>query len=465
MSSPSAVPQPPQPQLATAPSALARLLKTLAAVEAFEVKAVLLSMFYFLFLFGSYSVVKPVRDAMGTVYGVKHLQELFTATLLASLVFSPLYAGLASRMKLSTFLPWVYGFVAVTILAFFALFASGRYEDHWIAAAFYVWVSTFNLLIISVFWTFMADIFSREQAKRLFGFIAAGGTIGGIVGPAIATFLAKTVGNNGLMLIAAGGFVVTAVLVSLLAREKAKLLAQGVEAQHTSLNHRLGGNPLDGFMLLLRSPYLLLLALFLLLMTWISTIVYFQLGDLITQAFTSKEARTQAYATIDLAVNSLAVVVQLFGTGRIIKRFGVQTGLLVNPIVMVLAFLAVAFSPVLMILGGIQIVRRVAEYALAKPTREMLFTVVDQESKYKAKNVIDTVVYRFGDFSSAWISHAVLPYGVTGLAVFGAITSVAWFPIAYLLGKRYESVRSGELVGGGAAAARQTSQPQPQEPV
>jgi len=379
MSTPSGV-SPPPPQSAP-PSVLARLLKTVAAVEAVEVRAVLLSMLYFLFLFGSYSVIKPVRDAMGTVYGVKHLQELFTVTLIASLVFSPLYAGLASRMKLSTFLPWVYGFVAVTILAFYALFVSGRYQDRWIAAAFYVWVSTFNLLIISVFWTFMADIFSRAQAKRLFGFIAAGGTIGGIVGPAIATFLAKSVGNNGLMLIAAGGFVVTAVMVSLLAKEKEKLLEHGGEVQKTTLNHRLGGNPLDGFVLLFRSPYLLLLALFLLLMTWISTIVYFQLGDLITKAFDSKEARTQAYATIDLVVNSLAVLVQLFGTGRIIQRFGVQTGLLVNPIIMVIAFLAVAFSPVLMILGGIQIVRRVAEYAVAKPTREMLFTVVDQESK------------------------------------------------------------------------------------
>jgi AAA family ATP:ADP antiporter len=435
------------------PSALARLLKTVAAVEALEVRAVLLSMLYFLFLFGSYSVIKPVRDAMGTVYGVKHLQELFTVTLIASLVFSPLYAGLASRMKLSTFLPWVYGFVAVSILAFYALFVSGRYQDRWIAAAFYVWVSTFNLLIISVFWTFMADIFSRAQAKRLFGFIAAGGTIGGIVGPAIATFLAKSVGNNGLMLIAAAGFIVTAVMVVLLAKEKEKLLSHGGEAQKTTLNHRLGGNPLDGFVLLFRSPYLLLLALFLLLMTWISTIVYFQLGDLITKAFDSKEARTQAYATIDLVVNSLAVLVQLFGTGRIIQRFGVQTGLLVNPIIMVIAFLAVAFSPVLMILGGIQIVRRVAEYAVAKPTREMLFTVVDQESKYKAKNVIDTVVYRFGDFSSAWVSSAVLPYGVTGLAIFGVITSIIWFPVAYVLGKRYESVRSGDLVGGKTPAA------------
>jgi AAA family ATP:ADP antiporter len=428
-------------------SPFTRLLKTLADVEPYEVRAVVLSMLYFFFLFGSYSVVKPVRDAMGTVYGVAHLQELFTATLLASFVFAPLYSGLAVRIRLSTFLPWVYGVVAVSILIFYALFLSGKYQEHWIAAAFYVWVSTFNMLIISVFWTFMADLFLRSQAKRLFGFIAAGGTVGGIVGPAIATLLATRIGNNNLLLMSAAGFAVTAVLVRLLANEKKKLLVEGVETQNTSLEHRLKGNPFDGFRLLFQSPYLLLLALFLLLMTWISTIVYFQLGDLITKSFSSREARTQAYGIIDLAVNSIAVLIQLLGTGRIISRFGVKAGLLLNPFIMVIAFLAIAFSPVLMILGGIQILRRVAEYAVAKPTREMLFTVVDQESRYKAKNVIDTVVYRFGDFSSAWVSSLILPFGVTGLAVFGAITSAIWFPIAYLLGKRYESVRSGEVVG------------------
>ena len=433
-------PMPPDPQR---PTMIARVLRSVTAAEPCEVKAVTLSMLYFFFLFGSYSVIKPVRDAMGTVYGMAHLQELFTATLLASLAFAPLYSGLASRIRLANFLPWVYGFVGLTILAFYAMFASGQYQDRWVAAGFYVWVSTFNVLIISVFWTFMADLYSRTQAKRLFGFVAAGGTLGGIVGPALATLLATRIGNNNLMLISAAGFGVTAVLVRMLANEKPKLVAAGADAQRTSLERRLQGGPLDGFRLLLRSPYLLLLALFLLLMTWISTIVYFQLGDLITKAFSSREARTQAYGMIDLAVNSCAVLIQLFGTGRIIARFGVGTGLLLNPFIMVIAFLAIAFSPLLLVLGGIQILRRVAEYAVAKPTREMLFTVVDQESRYKAKNVIDTVVYRFGDFSSAWVSAAILPYGVTGLAIFGVIASAIWFPIAYLLGKRYESVRSG----------------------
>ncbi|HEY4973069.1 MAG TPA: Npt1/Npt2 family nucleotide transporter, partial [Steroidobacteraceae bacterium] len=228
--------------------------------------------------------------------------------------------------------------------------------------------------------------------------------------------------------------------------EKQKLLSAGVEVQPTSLDHRLQGNAFDGFVLLLRSRFLLLLALFLLLMTWISTIVYFQLGDLITKAFTNRDARTQAYGVIELSVNSIAVIIQLFGSGRIIARFGVRAGLLLNPIIMVIAFLAIAFSPVLLILGGIQIVRRVAEYALAKPAREMLFTVVDQQSRYKAKNVIDTVVYRFGDFSNAWVSSLIQPHGVTGLAIFGIVTSAIWFPVAWLLGRRYDSVRSGELV-------------------
>jgi len=422
-------------------SIAARLLKSIAAIEPYELKAVTLGLLYFMFLFGSYSVLKPVRDAMGTVYGVHHLQELFTATLVVSLLFAPLYSGLVSRVRLSTFLPWIYGFVAISMLIFYGLFASGLYQDRWIAAGFYVWVSTFNMLIISVFWTFMADIFSRAQAKRLFGFIAAGGTLGGIAGPAIAALLATRIGNNNLLLVSAAGFAATALLVHMLAREKGRLVASGLKTQHTTLDRRLRGNPFDGFRLLFQSRYLLLLAVFLLLMTWISTIVYFQLGELITKTFTSREARTQAYGVIDFSVNSIALIVQLLGSGRFIARFGVGMGLLLNPFIMVVAFLAIAFSPVLLVLCGVQIVRRVAEYAVAKPTREMLFTVVDQEGRYKAKNVIDTVVYRFGDFSSAWVSAAILPYGVAGLAIFGAIVSGIWFPVAYLLGKRYEQTR------------------------
>jgi AAA family ATP:ADP antiporter len=427
------------------PGLLQRVLGMAADVRPYEIRAVTLSMLYFFLLFGSYSVVKPVRDAMGTVYGMSHIQELFTGTFVVSLLLTPVYSGLASRIRLSTFLPWVYGFIALTVVIFYALFQNSTH-DRWVAAAFYVWVSTFNILTISVFWSFMADIFSRTQAKKLFGIVAAGGTLGGIAGPTIATALAKAIGNNGLMLIAAAGFVLTSGVVVLLAKEKNKLLTLSAETQRTTLDHRLSGNPSDGFRLLFRSRYLLLLAAFLLLMTWISTIVYIQLGDLITKAFTDRAARTQAYAMIDLTVNLITVFLQLFGTGRIIQRFGVTAGLLVNPVVMVVAFLAVMLSPVLLVLGGIQIIRRVAEYAIAKPTREMLFTVIDQESRYKAKNVIDTVVYRFGDLSSAWVSSFILPFGVAGLAIFGTVIAALWFPVAYALGKRYEREQDGKIL-------------------
>jgi len=339
----------------------------------------------------------------------------------------------------------VYGFIALTLGVFYALFVRGTH-DRWVAAGFFVWVSTFNILTISVFWSLMADTFSRTQAKRLFGVVAAGGTLGTIAGPAITTLLVKGVGTNALLLISAGGFLLTAWLVRLLEREKQRLRALG-EGQETTLDRPLAGNPFDGFSLLFTSRYLLLLSLFLLLMTWISTIIYFQLGDLISHAFASRDARTQAYALIDLVVNVAAFFLQLFGTGRIVRRYGVTTGLLLNPSIMVIAFLAIVFSPVLLVLASMQVLRRVAEYAVAKPTREMLFTIVDQASKYKAKNVIDTVVYRFGDVSAAWFSAAVLPYGVGGLAVFGLVVSAIWFPIALALGRRYEHVRSGDQLG------------------
>src|SRR5580698_5147441 len=424
---------------------VARLFKTVADVEPLEIKAVMVSFVYFFFLMASYFILRPLRDTMGTVYGVAHLQELFTGTFIVSFIVAPIYAGFASRVRLATFLPWVYGFIALTMVGFYFAFAA-QPNNRWIAAAFYVWLSTFNLLTISVFWSMMADIFSKPQAKRLFGFIAAGGTVGTIAAPFFITFFVQTLGTDMLLLISGGGFLVTAFLVRLLEAEKRKFAALGVQAQRTSLDKKLGGNPFDGFVLLFKSPYLLMIALFLLLMTWISTVMYFQLGDLISHQFASKAARTQAYATIDLATNSIAVLIQLFGTGRFIKRFGVSTGLLINPVIMVVAFLAVAFSPVLMVLGSIQVVRRFAEYAVAKPSRDMLFTVVDQQAKYKAKNVIDTVVYRFGDLTSSWLSHLILPFGVGGLAIFGALISLAWFPIAYKLGKRYESVRDADGV-------------------
>jgi AAA family ATP:ADP antiporter len=424
------------------PDTSANFLTILSGVKPKEAKAVIISFVYFFFLMASYFILRPLRDTMGSVYGVAHLQELFTGTFIVSFLVAPIFAGLASRIRLATFLPWVYGFIALTLVVFFVLFErSGGANDRWIAAAFYVWTSTFNLLTISVFWSLMADIFASGQARRLFGLIAAGGTVGTICAPLFVLMAVDKLGTNNLILVSAAGFVITALLVRVLEGQKRALLAMEGEVQKTTLDRNLGGNPFDGFILLFKSPYLLMIGLFILLMTTISTVIYFQLQDVISHEFASRADRAKAFATIDTWTNTCAVLVQLFGTGRIISRFGVTLGLLLNPLIMVVAFLALVFHPVLLALMTIQVIRRFAEYAIAKPSRDMLFTVVDQQSKYKAKNVIDTVVYRGGDLTSSWLSAAVLPYGVPGLAVLGIVCSLIWFPIAWMLGRRYESVR------------------------
>src|SRR3984885_11086146 len=237
------------------PSTPSRMLRRIAGVEHHEIKVALTAFIYFFLLMASYFILRPLRDTMGTIYGVAHLQELFTGTFIVSFIVAPIYAGIASRVRLAAFLPWVYGFIALTMVGFYFAFASNE-NNRWIAAAFYVWLSTFNLLTISVFWSLMADIFSSAQAKRLFGFIAAGGTVGTISAPAFITLFVNAVGTNTLLLISAAGFTITAFLVRLLEAEKRKLVATDDEAQKTTLDHRLGGNPFDGFMLLFRSRYL-----------------------------------------------------------------------------------------------------------------------------------------------------------------------------------------------------------------
>jgi len=420
-----------------------RFFKTTAKVEPYEIKAAVLSFLYFFFLLGSYYILRPVRDAMGTVYGVDELEVLWTYTFFFSFVTAPIFGYFASRVKLATLLPWTYGFFVINILMFYFLFENVQ-EDKIIAGIFYCWVSVFNLFIISVFWSFMADIFSRQQAKRIFGFVAAGGSFGAAAGPALTAILVNYVSTNTLLPISAFGFLIAIIVVMMLEKEKAAMSAsgqlQGHEYQPTKLDEKIGGNPFSGFSLILRTPYLAMIAGFILMLTWVSTILYFEQAEFISKAFESREARTQAFAVVDAIVNSSAILIQLFGTSRLVQRFGVTPALMLVPAIMVFAFVGIAAMPVLMMLLGVQVVRRVAEYAIARPGREMLFTIVDQESKYKAKNVIDTVVYRFGDLSSAWITSGLKAVGVStpGVAFFGVAVCVVWGLIAWRLGRKYE---------------------------
>ena len=429
-------------EAASPKSPFARIIKAAALIEPHEMRAVVISFLYFFFLLGSYYILRPMRDAMGTVYGSDNLEELFTYVFFATFIAAPIYAWVAAKVRLSRFLPWIYGFFVINIFIFYLMFTSGM-ETRFVAGAFFIWVSVFNIFLISVFWSFMADIYSRKQAKRLYGVIAAGGSFGAAAGPAVTAAFVTTLGNETLLLISVAGFLIVVGLVIALEKEKAKFLASGEDVQRTTLDHSLNksANPFAGFSQVLKSPYLMMFAAFILLLTWVSTILYFQQAAMIEAASDSANVRTRIFASVDLVVNSLAILIQFFGTGRLVNKFGVTAALVLVPGIMLLAFMAMAVSPVLIVVLGVQVVRRVGEYAVAKPGREMLFTIVDQESKYKAKNVLDTVVYRFGDVSQAWVQASLraIGLGVSGIAVFGALIAAAWGYVGLKLGRRYES--------------------------
>jgi AAA family ATP:ADP antiporter len=423
----------------------ARPINLATGVAPHERKAVALAFLCNFLLMGSYYILRPVRDTVATVVGVGQLQQLFTATFVGTFIASAVYAALASRIRLTRLLPGTFWFWLANAVLFAVLLRFSP-ENHWLGAAYYVWFSVANLFMISVFWSLMVDVFSATQATRLFAFIAAGGALGAIAGPLLTRLLVKNLGLSGLLLLAAVGFALVILLVYLLMREKGRLRDSSDEAQQSTLDHALPGNALEGFGQLLKSSYVLNQAAFIMFMTWVNTVAYFCQTDLIARTYTVIASRTQAIADIDLVVNIGTAAILFLGLGRIVQRFGVTVGLILNPLLMVIAFLVTALSPTLFMIQALQIVRRVAQYAIARPSREICFTVVEQSSRYKAKNVIDTVVYRFGDVSSAWVQAGLrsMGYGLNGAIAVGVGASLAWFAVAALLGGRYEKIRVPE---------------------
>jgi AAA family ATP:ADP antiporter len=416
-----------------------------------ERRAVILAFACNFLLLASYYILRPVRDTVATVFGTDQLQLLFTGTFIGTLIASPIYAWLAARVRLNRLLPGVFWFWVLNVLLFQVLFKLMP-DNRWIGGAYYVWFSVVNLFMISVFWTLMSDLFSPSQATRLFALIAAGGSLGAIAGPLVTRSAVHTTGLGGLLLIAAAGFLVVIVLVHLLMRAKVRLQRESPDSQPTTLDHDLAGSALDGFRQLLTSAYSRHQAAFILLMTWVNTVAYFLQTDVIAQAFSGVANRAVAIADISLVVNVLAAIILLFGLGRYVHRFGVTAGLILNPIIMVVAFIGLALSPTLLMIQALQVIRQVSQYAIARPSREICFTVVPQQDRYKTKNVIDTVVYRFGDLSAAWMQTGLRAMGlrVIGSAAAGFGISLIWGAGALLLGKRYEILRARqEALRGG----------------
>ena len=418
------------------------LLGRIAQMRPGERKAVALAFACNFVLLGSYYILRPLRDTLATSFRPEQLQLLFWGTFLGSLLASPLYTALASRISLKRLLPGVFWFWLLNILIFQALLEAAP-QSRAVAAAYFVWLSVVNLFMISVFWSLMADLFTAPQATRLYAPIAAGGTLGAIAGPIITRLAVGTTGLAGLLFIAAAGFAVVIVLVHLLMREKASLRAGGAEVQRSTLERGLPGNPFEGFGEVLRSAYSRNQAAFMFLMTWVNTVAYFFQTEIIARAFTAMQARAVAIADIALAVNIFTAIILIFGVGRVLQRFGVTTGLVLNPLIMMVAFIVIALSPTVFMIEALQVVRSVSQYAIARPSREICFTVVEQSSRYKAKNVIDTVVYRLGDVTSAWMQSALAWAGleIAGSAGVGFGMSMLWGVVALLLGRRYEALR------------------------
>jgi AAA family ATP:ADP antiporter len=393
-------------------------------------------------LLGSYYILRPVRDAMSTVLGVKQLPNVYVGTLLLTLLVSPAFAWLVDTFKVSRVLPGVFAFLIVDLLVFYAWMNSGPVGSGF-AVTFYWWFSVVNLFMISVFFSLMVDTFTPAQASRLMPLIAAGGSLGAIAGPGLASLFVTRIGVSGLILMAAGGLLVVIAIVLALLREKQRLQATHQESQASTMDHALGGTWFDGFRATFSSSYQMNQALFILLMTWIATIGYFLQTEMIAKAFTGLAERAQALADIDLIVNLCSAIVAWFGVSRFIARFGVTGGLVINPILMVISFILMALSPTLLMLQAMQALRRVSQYAIARPCREICFTVVDQESRYKAKNFIDTVVYRFGDLASAWMQKGMelMGFGMTATLGLGVIASGLWAVNAVSLGRQFEQRR------------------------
>ncbi len=304
--------------------------------------------------------------------------------------------------------------------------------------AFYVWLSVFSLFHVSVFWSFMSGLFSKEQAPRLFAIIASGASIGAIVGPAIPTFFAEEIGVMNLMLISAGMLLIPVPMISALEKLKATELGNEELQADLSQAQRLGRNPFSGFMLFVKDPFLLAIGIFILMYVTMSTFVYMELREFLAPF--ERAQRTEIQASIDLAVNSLAVLTALFATSRLTTRFGMATTLAIIPVLMVGGWLVVAAVPVLAVLVGLQIARRAGNYAITRPGREMLFTQVDAETRYKAKPVIDIVVYRGGDMVTAWLHTGLretLNLGLGGVALFAAVVAGIWAMAGAYLGRAY----------------------------
>jgi AAA family ATP:ADP antiporter len=412
-------------------------LTKISKIEASEAKAVLCSFLFVVVLMSAYYILRPVRDAMASDWTDAEVSWLWTLNFFISTAVVAVYGIAVSRFRFRLLVPAMYAIFALTFVVFYLL-ASTAADRTLVDKSFYVWVSVFSLFHISVFWSFMSDLFSKEQAGRLFSIIAAGASVGGLVGPSIPSFFSASLGTDNLMLIASLMLLIPIPIIFYLQSLKVSDL-DNKEPELQAPRGAIGGNPFAGFKMFFSNPYLLAIGLFIFLYTGISSFVYFELKNLLSAL--SRPERTAVWAQMDLAVNILSIATGLFATSRIVGKFGMPTTIALVPVMICVGLLILAVSPFLGAVVALQVIRRAGNYAVTRPAREMLFTRVDRETRFKAKPVIDIVAYRGGDMLMAWLFTGLtqgLGLGLAAVALVGAGIAALWSLVGIYLGRWFE---------------------------
>ncbi|MGD2068691.1 MAG: MFS transporter [Gemmatimonadota bacterium] len=434
------------------------MLKKLIPVEPDEWKPVLLATAYGFCILLSYYIVRPVRDEISTV-DRGNLQILWTAVFLVMLVAVPLYSWLVSRVSRGVFIPLANRFFALNLVGFWAVLQLLPDSTRpWIDRVFYVWVSVFALFVVTVFWGFVADLFRSSQGRRVFGFIAVGASLGGIVGSAFTGQVASFMPVFALLLVSAVPLEVAAWLARALHREaedekRTVLRTEGIA--------RVGGDAWSGMKTVFRDPYLRKVAGFIFLMTFASTILYFQQSFLIYDAIADRGERREFLAHMDLATNILTITTQGLFTAHIIRKIGVGLSLAAVPVLTMLGFVGLGLWPLLWTLVVLQVLYRAGRYSVTRPAREVLFTVMGREERYKSKAFVDAAVYRGGDLVNGWIyaGLAALGLGIGAISLVAAPAIALWVGLGLVLGKEQEAraarepAERGGSVEDGAEAA------------
>jgi AAA family ATP:ADP antiporter len=433
-------------------SPLHALLRRAVDIRADEVRAVLTSFAFFFFLLSSYFVLRPIRDAVAAASGVRNLPWLFAGTLAGTLVLNPFFAALVVRFPVRRVIPISYNFFVSNLLIFYGVLrflssAEGSTVDMWAGRAFFWWTTVFALFNTSIFWCLMADAFKSEQAKRLFGFIGVGGTLGSIIGSAVTASLATRIGAVNMLLVSA-----TLIELAIITIVRFPLAAHGDPANAAVRRGRrddsdiIGGSVWSGFGAVVKSPYLLGICAFMVLYTIGSTFLYFEQSDIVGRYYATASTRTAVLAQLEFAAQLLTVLTQVFFTGRFIRWVGLGIALALLPILSIVGFGALGVLPTFATLAVFTVARRGANFAITNPAMEVLFTVVPREDKYKAKNIIETFVYRGGDQLGAWTyaGLAAIGLGLAGISFVGVPIAVVWLGLGLWLGRK-QAVLAGDL--------------------